>query len=952
MSILVVSAEPTCVIINHLPGVFSLTSCRGLSLVLMTMYVCFNTLRILAWLLIITRSHNYAICTSRWRTTSTQSYNYRADYSLYAIESEGMGSPLPDGAEIGQPIIERKLGDIEVMGGQFNARVRGFIDASDVGSNPPIPPPLNMLVDINQERRTVVYEVVLGREMGIEIVQGNGAAIVGQVTSGSKAEELGIKPGDIISATSATAGEQLWTHSTAEGVKSALNTRFVMSPTVTMRLERDLSTIPEDITALLQVPYQFKVQLKRPIGLHVVEGPGKAVYVQYIKPELGAARSKRLEVGDQIVAMSASWGDRMWEVNNVESFVVGVRMRTDTQLSFKIKRLVPLDVYTGKTNINKQRQERKAVSQKEADAQKVVVSGTLLDQLGSITDIGELGERWKTMRARGAPNKVLVNKIMSQALKLEDPQFAVYVFETTFGFDPNPARDLERLVDGSQGSGSSAPTGRSWSAEIPGTFLKPNNFVCTTAAKAYGRLNQADKALALLKWLEDFGETADVYFLSALVFVCAKSKRVANAEKLFWVEIPKRNLTYTVATTNSLMYMYARLNRPDDTLKVYELTKQLGLKCTVVTYGVLIKALMASGKEQLHDTSFEILRSLPDLGISPGIEVYNQFLEHYARTHNYRMTKKVLRLMSMAKPSVKPDATTYGYLITCFSDSKKPHSALAIYREMRKRRMPATAYIYMGILKSLANMRDGLSAVQVIGEMREKGIAPDKNHYSMAMFACVTSNQCNLAESIFASYVRLGEQPDTALYTLLMRALLQQGKWAEGTALFQRMLTEKDAARPNQLTLHYLVQYQILSGRFKDALETLQLLLSGPPFTYQTYQSLSFALGQYSSSTQKMQRDEQYSEARQGASYKGNMDLIGMMSDGDASEQFTKGTSFFSAGRMLVTPTPEALTFLVECIKEIGRKCGFIQVRAFAGYFLRITSLLTLASLHYPHFHH
>ena len=46
-----------------------------------------------------------------------------------------------------------------------------------------------------------------------------------------------------------------------------------------------------------------------------MEGPGKSVFVQYIKPELGAARSRRIEVGDQIVARTASWGDRMWEVS-------------------------------------------------------------------------------------------------------------------------------------------------------------------------------------------------------------------------------------------------------------------------------------------------------------------------------------------------------------------------------------------------------------------------------------------------------------------------------------------------------------------------------------------------------------------------------------------------------------------------------------------------------------
>lgn len=34
------------------------------------------------------------------------------------------------------------------------------------------------------------------------------------------------------------------------------------------------------------------------------------------------------------------------QVNSVESFVVGVKMRTDTQLSFQVRRMVPLEVRT------------------------------------------------------------------------------------------------------------------------------------------------------------------------------------------------------------------------------------------------------------------------------------------------------------------------------------------------------------------------------------------------------------------------------------------------------------------------------------------------------------------------------------------------------------------------------------------------------------------------------
>ena len=52
-------------------------------------------------------------------------------------------------------------------------------------------------------------------------------------------------------------------------------------------------------------------------------------------------------------------------------------------------------------------------------------------------------------------------------------------------------------------------------------------------------------------------------------------------------------------------------------------------------------------------------------------------------------------------------------------------------------------------------------------------------------------------------------RPDTALYTLYLRALVQQDKWEAAETLFQRMLAGTDAARPNALTVNYLLQFQV-----------------------------------------------------------------------------------------------------------------------------------------------
>ena len=424
-----------------------------------------------------------------------------------------------------------------------------------------LPKPYDRVLDMNIERQSIVYEVVLNRDIGFQIVEGpDGLPMVGEVTPGSKSEKFGVLKGDYITSTSATAGDSLWTHNTADGVKSAITTRFVMSSSVTVRFERPLSAIPKEIQEKIHVPYQYVVRVKRPIGIHVIEAAlpydpekeenGRAVLVQYLKPELGAARSKRIEIGDQIIAMSASWGDRLWAVNSVESFVVGVKMRTDKQLSFKLRRMVPLEVYSGQLQGRLQRAEKKKINSKETSL--AVSSGAvedihllresssikIADVVDRLTNASSLQALWKFVREADG-GKMLssynVNKLMSAALRLERPDLAAQIFEVSFGFffDPvaNPAKALMKVInDGAPVSFRRTPIYEN--EPMLAVPLTPNNFVATTAVKAYGRLKEPRKALAILPWLESGGARGagvepDVYFMSALLYVCAKEKMVS-----------------------------------------------------------------------------------------------------------------------------------------------------------------------------------------------------------------------------------------------------------------------------------------------------------------------------------------------------------------------------------------------------------------------------------------
>ena len=58
------------------------------------------------------------------------------------------------------------------------------------------------------------------------------------------------------------------------------------------------------------------MKLKRPIGLHVVEGNNHAVFVQSVKPDLSAAKSKRIEVSALVRPLSLPYHPRFSRHNN------------------------------------------------------------------------------------------------------------------------------------------------------------------------------------------------------------------------------------------------------------------------------------------------------------------------------------------------------------------------------------------------------------------------------------------------------------------------------------------------------------------------------------------------------------------------------------------------------------------------------------------------------------
>ena len=103
-----------------------------------------------------------------------------------------------------------------------------------------------------------VYEVVLARPVGMQLMERPGSGVtVSMVYEAGNAANEGVRVGDVVLATSASIGPQMWEKSTVAGVESAIRTR--VDGKVRLRLRRGTQRPP-----LWDVPLQVRVKVGIP----------------------------------------------------------------------------------------------------------------------------------------------------------------------------------------------------------------------------------------------------------------------------------------------------------------------------------------------------------------------------------------------------------------------------------------------------------------------------------------------------------------------------------------------------------------------------------------------------------------------------------------------------------------------------------------------------------------
>eukprot|EP00429_Kryptoperidinium_foliaceum_P036777 CAMPEP_0176158726 /NCGR_PEP_ID=MMETSP0120_2-20121206/81187_1 /TAXON_ID=160619 /ORGANISM="Kryptoperidinium foliaceum, Strain CCMP 1326" /LENGTH=648 /DNA_ID=CAMNT_0017496107 /DNA_START=307 /DNA_END=2250 /DNA_ORIENTATION=- len=161
--------------------------------------------------------------------------------------------------------------------------------------------------------------------------------VVSTMNKDGAAWAAGVRPGDIIKGTSATVGSQLWPKSTLEGVRSVVQSRKVASGSIQFELQRLGEAIDN----------QFELTLTRPIGLELKETEDGYVEVTGFTENAPTLVQYAVKVGDRVLAVDSSLGERMWPVSTVEGVISAVTTRLPGKpITFRFERPGGVDATT------------------------------------------------------------------------------------------------------------------------------------------------------------------------------------------------------------------------------------------------------------------------------------------------------------------------------------------------------------------------------------------------------------------------------------------------------------------------------------------------------------------------------------------------------------------------------------------------------------------------------
>lgn len=715
-------------------------------------------------------------------------------------------------------------------------------------------------------RKTSLRDAAV-EEDGYGVLEKDGeAAVPGvlilKVAPDGIAAGFGFRPGDYLTATSATLGNALWPKSTLEGVMSAVNSRGVVAEDIEVEIRRpaaafvDTVATPGKGVGVSVVGETYEVTVERPLGLSIVETPNGVTISSIADPIL---RSRvGIAEGDRISHIDNALTSKMYPVSTVAGVVSACASRAPgVKVRLRLVRDVSVtasaDLVCADTECSTEEMEQEASSsaldgavmgyRSLSDAPVVRASGSnthrlLLSRCREV--LGQVVKRSVRPEAPGsgasplpgrAADRVL-QSLASAAAPLDSRTLlAVMASYSASERHADAVATFERATGyAADGSGSRV--------DATGNELVPNPtalnlYTSTALVRSYGRLGSAKYAKRAFRAMASGrypGSKPDVRAYNVVLAAIANAGSLTEAVKLFdamkWgmvEDVPPPD----VVSYNTMMDVLAKRGRTEEVYTLFYNMQQRGLKPDRVTYTALMKAIAAGGDVE---DGREVLREMTSAGIQPDVQSYNTLIKALCDVRKWFDAQSLIREMEYA--GIFPDALTYAYLMTGLVKAGKSRAALTLFEsailDPTTVKSTESPVVYTVAMEAAAAIGDIPRVMEILERMEASGIVPTLKTLTLVMQTNIRYGKHAVALEIYRGHFEKYDiKPDGLVISASIRALCGLGQFENAASTLSSYRGADRAMTGRQIMNAYgeILQSTLREERFDLAAEVFNEFL-------------------------------------------------------------------------------------------------------------------------------
>jgi pentatricopeptide repeat protein len=689
--------------------------------------------------------------------------------------------------------------------------------------------------------------------------------LVTAVLKDSAAWNQGVRPGDVLVATSATLGEGMWPKSNLVGVQSALSSRAAMADKFTLELQTPAVAL---VAAEKELDNRYELSIARPTGLQIQDSADGYVVVTAIAENAPVVVQYAVQVGDRVLAVDSALGDRLWPVSTTEGVISActsrlpgqaVRMRFERPRANMVKSSTTTTPVVKSTTVSRQATSAANKMSTSGNAAAVLAKAPVnqRDLLKRCREVlrryAEKGNEQTSVGARFmgkyavpaivadkvvdalasasvAIDSVTLSMIMSAYLSCRQPEDAIRIFEAAVGLPADGSTEAmtDAVINGKNGG------------KIVPSESALNLFTATAVLQAHaltGDIASVSRVLASLEgrsgvdvcgvksapwpWTGKYGSIQpDTQCYNIAIASAAKlgGEQGVDTALILLEQMNDASKTKDIVTYNTLISALTKLGRSDEAFALFEKMKRAGIRPDKFTYTSLIKLCS-------DDDVQELLFDMQERGVQADVVTYNSVIKSLCQDWKWTQATKLVN--EMESRGISPDSMTYGLLMNGMLKAGKAGACLTLFESAcasdRSVSLTENVHLYTTAITAAAVLGDHERALEFVSRMTAIGVKPNLKTLTAVMGACMSSGRFDLATQI---YKRI-DSPDGFAMSQGLRALCETGDVASAAAILYKLPRRTREMTGKQIMLSYktAIEAALKENDFETARDVLSDLL-------------------------------------------------------------------------------------------------------------------------------